>query len=625
MRFGVAHRVLVTAVATFGVVGLASAMPVVPAALLVASTAAALSLPEAFRASVRARYVAATFAFVVVVAALARIGRAPMLELAMEVVLAMQVVRLATRRGASHDLQIVALAVAQLLLGAGSVAHAICVLGFLLAAPGALTLSQLRREVESNHDAGARDRTGSRVDVARILRSRRVVGGRFLALVCVASMPVLVVGALSTMLVPHSGGAGRATGFDGSLDLSGIGTIARDPAIVLRWKPPSGSAKSRDFLKLRGTAFDRYEAGRWLRSNEEAVPFVAAKGERTIAIELEAMEPRVLFVPSDTVGIRFDGELTVDRESTYTYGGPARTSSYEVLIGSPLEAPLSEADRARYLQLPGDASRIAELVRTLTRGAKTDEERARRLLDYLQGGGGFRYTLDQPSGAAANPIDHFLFTSRAGHCAYFSTAMTLMLRSVGIPSRNVTGFAGASYNRFDGRYVVRRSDAHSWVEAYLGSRWTTLDPTPGASSEPEVANPLRDACEALAVRWRHAMPKAPRLGSMTPMFALCVVMLACVALAFRRASFETPREVPDVATDLWLSLERALAARGITRPADVPPLRFAEQLVASRGDALSEEVLALANRYTEARFGRRPLAAGERAEFARRVRGIRAG
>jgi hypothetical protein len=80
-----------------------------------------------------------------------------------------------------------------------------------------------------------------------------------------------------------------------------------------------------------------------------------------------------------------------------------------------------------------------------------------------------------------------------------------------------------------------------------------------------------------------------------------------------------------VATELWLSLEEALAARGATRPRNVPPVRFTEQLLATRKDALAEEAYALACRYADARFGAHPFTVDEQREFARRVAQLRRG
>ena len=88
--------------------------------------------------------------------------------------------------------------------------------------------------------------------------------------------------------------------------------------------------------------------------------------------------------------------------------------------------------------------------------------------------------------------------------------MAIMLRDVGIPSRNVTGFVGGSYNRFGKYYAVREGDAHSWVEAYIDDAahptWLPFDPTPAAGAQPLEATTgawvyIRDVVEALSSKW----------------------------------------------------------------------------------------------------------------------------
>ena len=90
----------------------------------------------------------------------------------------------------------------------------------------------------------------------------------------------------------------------------------------------------------------------------------------------------------------------------------------------------------------------------------------------------FGYTLDLKRPAAERSAGHFLFQRRAGHCEYFAAAMTVMLRTQGIPARYINGFQMGS-SAMSREIVVRESDAHSWVEAYFpGFGWLTFDPTP---------------------------------------------------------------------------------------------------------------------------------------------------
>src|SRR5262249_41528710 len=129
------------------------------------------------------------------------------------------------------------------------------------------------------------------------------------------------------------------------------------------------------------------------------------------------------------------------------------------------------------LDLPPIDPRVRQLALDWTSGAATQEERARAIEHRLRADYG--YTLDLLPAAVADPLSHFLFDRKKGHCEYFASAMAVMLREIGIPSRVATGFLSGVYNPMTGWQVVRASDAHSWVEAWLPGRgWTTFDPTP---------------------------------------------------------------------------------------------------------------------------------------------------
>ena len=125
--------------------------------------------------------------------------------------------------------------------------------------------------------------------------------------------------------------------------------------------------------------------------------------------------------------------------------------------------------------------------------------RARELTSHLHNSGQYSYTLSPPARPAGkDAIEDFLFSQPRGHCEYFASALALMLRSVGIPSRVVIGFNGGEWNPWGKFYLVRELHAHAWVEAYLPpdklpahlrdrdpekwrfGGWVTLDPTPGA-------------------------------------------------------------------------------------------------------------------------------------------------
>jgi len=152
--------------------------------------------------------------------------------------------------------------------------------------------------------------------------------------------------------------------------------------------------------------------------------------------------------------------------------------------------------RRRYLQMPELDSRVPELARQATSAAANPYDKAVALQSYLQTR--YQYTLDQGSISAKDPLANFLFVRKAGHCEYFATAMTMMLRTLGIPARYINGFQTGEYNDVGGDFIVRASDAHSWVEAYFPGRgWITFDPTPAG----EAASPGWFASFAKYMDW----------------------------------------------------------------------------------------------------------------------------
>ena len=243
--------------------------------------------------------------------------------------------------------------------------------------------------------------------------------------------------------------------------------------------------------------------------------------------------------------------------------------------------------------------------------------------------------------------------------------MAVLLRSRGVPTRNVTGFVGGTFNRFSRNYAVRQGDAHSWVEVYLeGSGWTRFDPTPPSSTAPrsEIGGALvvvRDLLEALGQRWnRHVigydlkqqvwlfhgvrdaygkivperdltsrLASSPRRSVLT-VLALCGVIFAVRELVLRRRKKGPgPDADPDElrareVVELYQALDRAMSACGVTRPSGTPPLTHARAL-AAMGHWIGQEVLELTELYVAARFGGRVLSDDELRDFARRVRALR--
>jgi transglutaminase-like putative cysteine protease len=159
---------------------------------------------------------------------------------------------------------------------------------------------------------------------------------------------------------------------------------------------------------------------------------------------------------------------------------------------------LGTRERRQYLSLPPLDPRIPELARKTVRNLDNDVDRAVAVAASLRRDYG--YTLELPSHEVADPLSYFLFVRKKGHCEYFASAMAVMLRTLGIPARLVTGFQSGIYNPLTDLYVIRASDAHSWVEAWLPGRgWMTFDPTPPDPSHGSSALLVKLALYADAV------------------------------------------------------------------------------------------------------------------------------
>jgi hypothetical protein len=115
----------------------------------------------------------------------------------------------------------------------------------------------------------------------------------------------------------------------------------------------------------------------------------------------------------------------------------------------------------------------------------------------------YRYSLKLKPTGSLPPVEEFLFGSKEGYCEHYATAMALMLRTQGIPSRVITGFLGQEVNPIGNYIIVRQRDAHSWVEADIGGKWMRFDPTPLAAitGPPETPPILLLYLDALRLKW----------------------------------------------------------------------------------------------------------------------------
>ncbi|MEY3989005.1 MAG: hypothetical protein RI985_86 [Chloroflexota bacterium] len=259
---------------------------------------------------------------------------------------------------------------------------------------------------------------------------------------------------------------------------------------------------------LRAMVFDRYTGQGWILTNErisEPLPIGTTIRNSNNARQVVNSSITLSRDRSDDLLMAFGDPIAYNRDATI-YALPdlgvgstgvlyvtsdiplLATSTYTQTsyISRAYDTELRVADTAilsirdYYSILPDTVpSRVGELTTQIIAeaNATTDYDVAMAIQQYLRT---FRYDEQRPRPPTSSDwVDYFLFESQIGYCDDFATAMTVMLRTQGIPARYVQGYTGGDRDPSRGDYVVRESMAHSWVEVFFdGYGWQRFEPTP---------------------------------------------------------------------------------------------------------------------------------------------------
>jgi transglutaminase-like putative cysteine protease len=513
---------------------------------------------------------------------------------------------------------------------------------------------------------------------------------RLTAVVLWVSCGILVITAGLFFFLPRTARAAfqhlvsqryHLAGFSDQVSLGEIGEIKRENTPVMHVK--MGRLEDRGLeLKWRGAVLAEFNGRAWFnrpsRRGQILRPdngplLLANDAERrapgryiSYSVYLSELGSDALFFPGTPQTLQIDSAVVRHPSGSYSVQySDSRNIFY--MASSRLELPardpapegqsaepLSDEQRSLYLQLPriDSYARIEELSRGIV-GAETSPGAEARLIEnYLRTHYG--YTLELPQKQPDDPTGFFLFHRKRGHCEYFASSMAVMLRILGIPSRVITGFQSGIYNPISASQLIRTSDAHSWVEAWLPDRgWATFDPTPPDPNPPQISFWTRlgfytDAAEVYWNDWvlnyslDRQLQLAARMGETSRnvglfwfdgrslsfselwdrfyawvkryRFALCGVAVLAVlvgAILAGRDGWNTRRRLLKVqrgearASDATLLYQRLLAVlkrRGIEKPPWLTPFEFAHVLQEPELSLLVED---LTTAYNELRFGGR--------------------
>ena len=285
---------------------------------------------------------------------------------------------------------------------------------------------------------------------------------------------------------------------------------------------------------------------------------------------------------------------------------------------NPLDGPPVDTD----LHVPPrEAAVVDRITLDLGLAGGSPTEKVEAVAAYFRRN--FRYSTwrgERPRRESA--LEEFLLNSRAGHCEYFATATTLLLRAAGVPARYAVGYSVQEWSRLEQRYIVRARHAHSWTLAYVDGAWRDVDTTPPvwADSEQHDASffePVRDLWSFVTFlfsRWRWSEDDSG-IGRHAAWLLIPLVLLLVWRLYSRRrvgrdkATSRAPVAIarPGLDSEFYLITER-LHAAGLGRRDDEPPSHWIERIQAND----LTPILNLHNRY---RFDPAGLTQSERASL----------
>lgn len=267
----------------------------------------------------------------------------------------------------------------------------------------------------------------------------------------------------------------------------------------------------------RAAVFDKYTGSGWVSTANETASFTADDPR----LKTMPMSKREVFtetvqvrLPTDNLVVSASQPVNVAEptEAKFTVGRVNGSATYLDIASIRLQqlvqlgerytvsSSVSSADegslraastdipnyiRQEYMDVPSSVpARVRDLAQKLTAGSLTNYDKAVAIQNYLREHITYNASVD-PVPVGWDGVDYVLFERTEGYCNYYASAMAMMARIIGIPSRVASGYATDRSD--DGIFHVNESNAHSWPELYFGDLgWVEFEPTAG---QPEINRP----------------------------------------------------------------------------------------------------------------------------------------
>ena len=437
--------------------------------------------------------------------------------------------------------------------------------------------------------------------------------------------------------LPQDAYAGM-TGLSETMTPGSLSSLALTDTIAFRAEF-TGAPPPTALRYWRGPVLWDFDGRTWTIGPQILVPFNAPAGtapDYRYSVVLEPHNRTWLFALETAASLPQGSRFTSDGQ-ILALARVRQRLRYEISSTSAPAATGEALDLQRALRVPhGTNAKSVALAAQWRAAAASDEEILARALGFLRQGR-YVYTLEPPL-LGADPVDEFLFDTRAGFCEHFASAFVFLMRAAGVPARVVTGYQGGELNPFDRIVTVRQSDAHAWAEVFLPRRgWVRVDPTAAAVPgrvEAGLSRSVREAeqplfmrrelewVRALRQRWEAAAHKwnvwvlgynperqrelmsymGMRNADWRSLTATLFTMLGLMTIALLAWSLRHFAR-PDPVQRAWRAFCAKLAARGVERAPNEGPRDYAER-AARALPAARRAILRIAALYIGLRYGR---------------------
>jgi hypothetical protein len=277
------------------------------------------------------------------------------------------------------------------------------------------------------------------------------------------------------------------TGLSDSINLNETRSISSDATVISRVWMGQETIPFFTPLRLKGTIYERFANNSWIQGRRDFIPLDGSDGTTLVArpegftrkasVQQRFLIGSRLFLPVGTYQVSGAGQLAEGptRDIFTVWSSHRDTIAYDVALAR--ETAPRRAQNVTVSDYP-----VTPAVRAMAKqiaGSETDPMRQAGAVEgYLSHR--FRYVADPSQIGRTMTVDQFLLREHRGHCEYFAAGMVALMTALNVPARIVGGFYGGTLNPLTGYFVIRREDAHAWVEVWDGNSWQTFDPTPAS-------------------------------------------------------------------------------------------------------------------------------------------------